>query len=328
VVIAARSPNDSPRETVMPLIAALLSAAALMAPQSAPQTAPASQDPASVVGDVEVTAQRRSSYEAARQFVDEIAETPPERGLARWDGKVCVGVINMRAAVAQPLIDRISDRVEQIGLGVGEPGCKPNVMIVAADDGAAAARAMVQSRPRIFNTGVGGANLTTAALQAFQDTTAPVRWWRITLPVDSDTGEVTVRLPGQDAAQRAVRQPSRIRTQDRNVFVRSFIILDVAKIEGVDFNALGDYLAMVSLAQIDPDADVSGYSSVLNLFADPTNVHGMSDWDLSYLRSLYAVELNQTRPSAQIGSVAGAMSRPQPADHPETPTETPAPTPR
>ncbi|CAN5351267.1 hypothetical protein BH09PSE1_BH09PSE1_29600 [soil metagenome] len=280
------------------------------------QTSPA-QAPATAVQDVEVTAQRRSAYEAARRFVDEVVETPPGRGLARWDGRVCVGVINMRPAVAQPLIDRISDRIAEIGLGVGEPGCTPNVMIVATDDGAAAARAMVQARPRAFNTGITGVNLTPRALQEFQESDAPVRWWRLTLPVDADTGEVTVRMPGQEPGTRAVRSPSRIRSQDRNVFVRIFVVLDVTRTDGVDFNALGDYLAMVSLAQIDADADVSGFSSILNLFDDPSATHAMSDWDLTYLRSLYAAELNERVASQQQGDVAARMANPR-TDEPTT----------
>lgn len=292
----------------MPLIAALFSAAALMG-QTAPAQATPAQDEPTSVQDVEVNARRQSAYEAARRFADNAVETPAGRGLARWEGKVCVGVINMRAEAAQPLIDRISDRIAELGLGFGEPGCEPNIVIVAADDGAAAARAMVAARPRAFDTGVSGTNLTDRDLRAFQDSQAPVRWWRLTLPVDSDTGQVTVRLPGQEPTTRAVRAPSRIRTQDRNVFVRTFVILDVNKTAGVEVNALGDYLAMVSLAQIEADVAASSYTSILNLFDDPDGTHAMSDWDLKYLHALYDAQLNESRTSQQVGSVAASMAR-------------------
>ena len=291
----------------MPLIAALFSAAALMGQTAPAQTTP-SHDPTTVVPDVEVNAQRQSAYEAARRFADQAVETPPGRGLARWDGKVCVGVVNMRPDAAQPLIDRISDRLEELDIGYGEPGCEPNIVIIAAADGAATARAMVASRPAAFDTGISGTNLTDRALRAFQDSQAPVRWWRLTMPVDADTGAVTVRLPGQEASQRAVRSPSRLRSQDKNVFVRTFVIVDVSKTAGVDPVALGDYLAMVSLAQIEADVDVSGYTSILNLFSDPEGTHGMSDWDLNYLHALYAAELTEGNASRQVGSVAAAMA--------------------
>jgi hypothetical protein len=292
----------------MPLIAALVSAVALMG-QTAPVQSTPSQDSTTVVPDVEVTARRQSAYEAARRFADQAVETPPGRGLARWAGKVCVGVVNMRPDAAQPLIDRISYRLEELDIGFGEPGCEPNIVIIAADDGAAAARSMVAARPRAFDTGISGTNLTDRALQAFQESTAPVRWWRLTVPVDADTGQVTVRLAGEEPMTRGVRGPSRIRSQDRNVFARTFVILDVSRIGGVDTNALGDYLAMVSLAQIEADADFSGYASILNLFSDPAGVREMSDWDLSFLQALYSAELSERRTSHQIGSVAGSMAR-------------------
>ena len=102
----------------MPFIAAFLSAAALMG-LVAPDQTPPQQDPTTIVPDVEVTAQRQSAYEAARRFADQAVETPPGRGLARWAGKVCVGVVNMRPDAAQPLIDRISDRLEELDIGFG-----------------------------------------------------------------------------------------------------------------------------------------------------------------------------------------------------------------
>ena len=292
------------------------------APQTAPaQTAPTQTAPATSVDDVEVTARRETAYAAARRFLDEVVETPQDRGLARWDGKVCVGVINMQAAVAQQLVDRVSDRIAELDLPFGEPGCKPNILIVATADGAAAAHAMVESRPRAFNTGVGGANLSKLQLQAFQDSQAPVRWWRLTIPVDSETGAPIVRLPGEGAQLRDVSFASRIRSQDRNLFVRTFIILDMPKMEGVDLNAVGDYVAMVSLAQIDADADVSGYSSILNLFNDPAGTRQMTEWDHTYLRSLYDAELNERHTRSQMGSVASAMARSETSGVPAVTTD-------
>jgi hypothetical protein len=308
----------------MTVLAALLTAAALMgqtAAPPAPQTVPQTPDPAATaVQDVEVTAQRQSAYDAARSFVDEIAETPPDRGLARWDGRVCVGVVNMRGAAAQAIVDQVSQRMLDIGMDIGEPGCKPNIMIIATVDGGATARALVQARPRNFNPGFSGTRLTIAALERFQANDNPIRAWRLTVPVDADTGAPTVRLPGEEFKYRAVRQPSRLRTMDRNVFARTFVILDVAQTNGFDTGAIGDYIAMVSLAQIDDRAEVAGYDSILNLFTDPTGSRHMTDWDLAYLRSLYAAELNELHTTQQEGNVAERMT-----NQPQTPASAPQP---
>ena len=46
--------------------------------------------------------------------------------------------------------------------------------------------------------------------------------------------------------------------------------------EDVEVSAeqLADYVAMVTLAQIDPDADTRGYASILNLFQTPDAAPG------------------------------------------------------
>ena len=123
-------------------VVALILAAALggaASRQSAAPTPTVTAPPATAVDDIQVEARRQAAYRAARNFIDRAVETPPNRGLARWDWAVCVGVANMRVAVAQPLIDRISDNVASVGLDVGEPGCSPNVLVIATDDGAGTA---------------------------------------------------------------------------------------------------------------------------------------------------------------------------------------------
>lgn len=294
----------------MSLLASLLGLSlALTSPaqQVTPQTPPADQP--ATVPDVEVEGRHQSAYETARSFVEEVSRTPRSRGLARWDGRICVGIANMQTSIAQPLIDRMSSRILDLGLDVGEPGCRPNVLVVATDDGQGMARGLVRARYHTFQPGVSGTRLSLPALRAFQTTDAPVRWWRLTLPVDAMTGDITVRMPNWEPSMRDIRYPSRLRTQDRNIFNQVFIIVDVAKLQDIDVGALGDYLTMVSLAQIDADAEVSGYGSILNLFDDPTAPRELTDWDQTYLRALYVAELNERIVSHQMGQLARLMAR-------------------
>lgn len=271
---------------------------------------PQSQDQSTALPTVEVEGRRRSTYSAARSFTNEILATPPRRGIARWRTSICPGVLNLQRDVAQALVDRISDQVAYLGLEVGEPGCEPNVLIVGADDGKAMAAEMVGAERTAFITGVAGTSLTFRALDVFKTSDAPVRWWLLTLPLDADTLEMTVRTRGADQAPvRNVHRPSRLRTQDINAIWRNLVIVDVNRIGTVDVTQLGDYIAMVSLAQVDAEADLSGYDTVLNLFDEPTGVTGMTDWDRRYLRELYSAELSALRMSHQVGAIAGGRAR-------------------
>ncbi|WP_051651191.1 hypothetical protein [Brevundimonas bacteroides] len=65
------------------------------------------------------------------------------------------------------------------------------------------------------------------------------------------------------------------------------IIVDFTRVGEVNYDQLADYIAFVALAQVDPEADTSGFPTVLNVFDDPASAPGLTDWDRAYLRGLY-----------------------------------------
>ena len=134
-----------------------------------------------VIGD-------RPLIAAVEEYIAEVSSPVRSRGLARWTDPVCVGVINLQHELAQQLADRVSDLAREIALGAQEPGCRPDVLIVGADDGAAMAEAMVDSNPGLFRPGSLRMVQPRSALRIFTTSTAPVRWWTVSAPVDSLTG--------------------------------------------------------------------------------------------------------------------------------------------
>ncbi len=279
-------------------IASLAVAASLMG-----QTQPQPDPQATAVEDVVVSARPLDAQ--VRSFLDDVAL--PERTLrmARWYRHVCVGTVNMRGASAQYVVDRVSEIGLEIGLEPGEPGCTPNIMIFASDNGAELAKGMVKARPRVFHPGGTGMVRTRAALSRFQDSDASIRWWHVSMPMDSDTNTIAVRLPGEEPPM--VGAPSsRLRTEIRNDIGRVFIILDINKLEGMSMTQVADYVAMVAYSQIDSDADFSGYDSVLAMMSDRSKA-GMTSWDMAYLKALYSAELTQVQKNHQIGEIARLM---------------------
>jgi hypothetical protein len=87
------------------------------------------------------------------------------------------------------------------------------------------------------------------------------------------------------------------------------IIVDTAQAGGTRMDALADYLAMVSLAQLDPAANTSQQPTILNLFADAQSrqMTGMTDWDIAYLRGLYETRANAPNVDAQVRDIARRM---------------------
>lgn len=240
-------------------------------------------------------------------FVGEVTEPPEGRGPARWSrrGGVCVGVVNLRQDAAQAVADRVSGRARQLGLTVGEPGCRANVLIIATDDGQALARALVERSPNAFRPDYAGSSKTRRELELFVETDRPIRWWHVSMPVISGAGIPAVKLPGGDPP--LIPGAGRTRTAVRNVLLRAYVIVDLDQTESLTLNQLGDYAAMVAFAQIDPDANVDQFWTILNVLEDPGATSELTEWDLAYLGAVYSGERNQRDPRAQISSVASAM---------------------
>ena len=314
------------------MIAVWLAGLMLTAPASSPvpavvqdpvaREAPAGPGVAVELEDVVVTG--RSLDATIRNFVDQVAEPNRRRGLARWDRSICVGVSNLQADAAQYLADRISTVADDLGLRPGAPGCTPNIVVIATDDADGLARTLVGDRPRAFR--VGGAGMDRggdALLEDFVETDRPVRWWQVSMPVDSETGQRMVRLAGDCsgaecaggtlgfAPQYNLFAASRLRTQIVDDIFRAVVIVDVDQVRDVSIVQLADYIAMVSLAQIDPDADTRGYASILNVFDNPEGSASLTNWDLAFLGGLYSAERNAAAQIARRGEIVDAIHREQ-----------------
>lgn len=285
--------------------------ALLTALQTAP--APPAQDE-SRVGDIVVNG--RPLDDMVNDFVSEISRPASRRGLARWHDKVCVGVVNLPAAHAQYMADRISQVAAEVGLEPGEPGCSPRIIIIATDDGAALATSLVGGVGVDFNLGTHQTDAGSRALRDFQTSDRAVRWWHTSLPTDSETGQTAIRLPGQAGMDGQPSAPvvnvfaaSRVNSQIRDDLVRVVIVIDVDKLENASFEQLTDYVALVALAQIDADARTAGYDTIMNLFNGSGAPAGLTDWDLGYLQALYSTHPQRINPNALTRSVASDVAR-------------------
>jgi hypothetical protein len=235
-------------------------------------------------------------------------------------------------AAAQYLVDRISAVAVELGLQPGEPGCEPNINIVFTTNGKEMAASLVESSPLVFRPfgGTGGTTQGLHALAQFKASEAAVRWWQITLPVNRG-GEVAVQLPnswtnlnvfsGTDKDGNPMEGPhwmrqvpwtagsnSRITHSMKDQFLVNYIIADASKLQTASWEQVADYLAMVALAQIKPDAQPTSYSSILNLFNTSNPPQAMTAMDRLYLQSLYEMD-TMRMPKLQRSLFSDTMAR-------------------
>jgi hypothetical protein len=304
--------------------AALLAVHASTTAQTAPSnvapeaaTPPQSQTESSQVTDEVIVRGRRMSEiefdlnDYVTEFIREIAAPPAGQGFARWHRDVCVGVHNLERSAAQYIVDRVSLLAAEVGLAPGEPGCRPDVIIIFTLDGDNVASYMVENQMRTFQPGMGlgGMARSDETLQEFTQSDSPVRWWHVSFPVDARTGQRAVRMQqDENPPAVSVAGPSRIHNGISDNLSHVIIIVDATKLVGTTWEQLGDYLAVVSLAQIDPEADLSDFDSILNLFDNPRAYAGLTDWDRSYVRALYRFN-QELRPELQVGELANEITR-------------------
>lgn len=289
-------------------IASFLAAALAFAPQEAGQVGTPDPEAATRLADVIVS--RQDLRTRTETFVAEMAAPANRRGLARWDGRVCVGAVNIRPDIAHAVVDRVSQLAADLNLRIGQPGCRPNVVVIFTEDAKALSTAMVERDPSAFHIGVGGLDRGRRALEDFKSSDAPVRWWHVSMPVVGATGARAIRMPGDEGPiyvpGDGLANRGRSITDNLNKVI---IVLDVDQIGDVTLPQLMDYIGLVAMAQIDPDGETAGFDTVMNLFENPQATPGLSDWDVIYLEALYNEARERVNPDGQAAAIARRVRR-------------------
>lgn len=295
-------------------VSAILASVLLLA--AAPQAAP--QPPSDDLTEVEaVIVEGRRLEEVARSYVEQVSELPRGARLARWNKPICISVSNMQPQFAQFVIDRIAINALDAGADVAGPGCRPNVIVLATSDGSALAQRLVSEFGLGFRPAIQQTNRSRAALREFQNSREPVRWWNVSMPVEASSGEIAARLHGDfldpDGSGKprmvVVRDGSRIRSNIRHDMAWTIVIIDMSRTDGVPLGVLADYVSMVSLAQIDPVADLAGQQTIMNLFRTGGAMRGLTSWDKDYLVALYSAPTNRFDNRSQEAAVTRALVR-------------------
>lgn len=251
-------------------------------------------------------------------FVTEVAAPNEGRSLARWRSSICVSTVNIEQDGAQYIIDRVAEVANRVNVRSGGHNCSPNVVVIASADATNVAKAITDRSPLSFRPGSRTTDQGAAALRAFRDSTAPVRWWHVSFPVDRDTNTRAIRLPGEPCGDGptscapvvSISAASSLTTQIVDNLERIVIVVDSSQLAGVESRQLADYIAFIALAQIDPQADTSRYVSVLNIFDHSAAAgEGMTQWDYAYLEGLYKAQMSLKNPRAGNLEIAQSIHR-------------------
>lgn len=271
--------------------------------------------------------------------------------MPRWYQPLCLGVVGMQAEQARVLNDRIGEVADAVRLRVQGPGCRPNVLIHFARDADGVARQIADQPNLVSVNNSTGNSAGQNALESFLHTDDAVRWWHVSrtatdgVPIGRSNqangeqdrtrvqewsgpgGGISSEYQPDAARQREldmqegaseqisngarVREMSRLRGGVMEMMDYVIIVIDANKASQTTVGALADYVAMVTLAQINPSADLAGAPTILNLFDENAQVRPteLTSWDLAYLRGLYASADTPRNTRQQEGQIVRHMMR-------------------
>ena len=285
---------------------ALLALCAAPVPASAAQPEeplPAAQDTSEIV----VTG-TPESIERSRLYIQALEMGAIDKQVARWVEPICIGV----SGASEPMAKRIGGRIEatarQVGAKLARGKCKPNLLVVLAQD----ANAFVAQTRRRSATRL--AEIPQAKRSMVFESEAPVRWWYNTDFLGADGRPLSAGTTGVIACPGACELPSlnqNVRSQStysssviaapviRHI-KSAVVVIDVPRAAGHKVDSLGDYAALVALAEIWPDQRPRPVQSILGLF-DSTPAPedqaadlpgpALSAFDRGFLCALYRMPL-------------------------------------
>ena len=289
-----------------------LSTALLCGAATLVQAEPPSATSSNSLPQVTVQAQREALAEQARQFVGKVSgsswATAVDHPLELWRSPVCVAVAGLRPQ-GEFIFKRFTEIITDVGATVGTNGCTPNLIVVLTTKPEAFLSAWRKRDQRMF----GGAN--PGLVNQFFTHALPVRVWyntsfagRDAAPGASSSALSSAATAGGGAMAGGAGTSTQTQLmlldiptfQDQPGGTRlsltavpdlssTIVVVDLKQCEGFGWGALTDYIAMVSLTNVDLSTNFVDMPSVLALFSAPADkrLTGMTDWDRAYLKAVY-----------------------------------------
>jgi hypothetical protein len=262
-----------------------------------------SADTTEQLQEVTVTAHRLELEKRVSKFINQIAATENgAEGLARWQKPaVCPLVSGLPQQDGEFILERVSDIAREAGVPLADEHCRPNLYILVTGRPEDLLRAM-EKRDRRFTFGYDASSgsyppteTREGVVDEFIKTPRAVRVWYNAYEKDAwgkpipycpfGSGEYVQCPPAFAGGTRAMLS---------TIWAIStvFVIVDQKRLHQVKLGQLADYVAMAAFAKLKPDARLGGAPTILALFneAPGTAPAGMTDWDQSFLKSLYMTE--------------------------------------
>lgn len=295
------------------LIIAVTLAAAL---SSAARASIAWEDAGSGAGQADeqiIVTGSRDPRDPIAAFVDTVTIESDDQ-IARFVAPICPVSLGLPPGHDEVIEARMRQIADHLGIGSGSRECRPNVVVVVAEEGADFVRQLRRERPDLFSA------LELADIRSIMRLAGPVRAWQVVEPRGADGRPMEriafIESPG-GPPRPVVRgfqltgvMPSMTQRSTRQDLTHSFIVFDLEAVGGLTLLQIADHAAMRALARTAAPQLPAG-RSILTLFADKeagAAAAELTSWDAAYLRALYRTT-NTVTAHQQRSNLARTMRR-------------------
>ncbi|WP_174285875.1 hypothetical protein [Sphingomonas bacterium] len=257
--------------------------------------------------DIVVTGQRPSTKAEIRHLTSQVmAIRDATEAVARFDGPVCPTAIGMAQEFDDRLARRIADDAREVGIAVGNDGCRPNITIVFIDNGQALVREIRRSHADLFG------DMEPHAIKRLADDPGPIHGWTITETTSRDGDKLRVgTTTGVRAPELQVRNASIIALTTKRNILATILIVDIPAAIGKGLDQIADYATMRTLAETrSPMSDKAAGDTILRLFqqGDRLPPPGLTAFDRNYLHALYLGQGTEA-PFAKANEIADRINK-------------------
>lgn len=279
------------------------------------QAVPPSSPPAEALPEVVVTGERVSPEELHRRaedFVRRVGVVTGDRQAARWRDPICPHIIGLSPVLSQ----KVEDKFRSIARAAGAPlaptsRCEKNVIIAFTGDAGAVIRSLASRSPRQLS------EVPSGARADLLEGKAPIRWFYTTESRSKDglrgtgsqpqwssgNGQGGGSIIGDNGKSVSLLQYGSgiISTSGIRVLTGATVVIDVNLAEGKTLNAVASYAALVALSEVRLSGEKPAHS-ILGMFDRSEAAESLSEFDLRFLNSLYALPLDRN-PRSQRGRI-------------------------
>lgn len=293
-----------------PAIAALLATSAAISQTSTP---PAPSD-----DSILVEGRRVQPETIVRETISGAGIIP----LARFEDKICPGVVGLAPAQAERMLQLIRDDVASLGGNIQKAGCTANATVIFTPEPAEFVRKLAVKEPGYFD-------FSPAGIKQFTAQPRPVVSWHVIEVRDRDGNELgnsrelgmaKARILDQPAAAgapmnaRVLRNTaaSKLATSSRADMLFGFAVVDAAKIQGKTMEQLAAIATLHLLLEVKQGVSANP-ASILSLFderpAGAALPQGLSKFDRAMVEALYRPKENNRSAAQQFSQITTAVRR-------------------